>query len=565
MKQSPLLRQILSKCGSFQTASTRRHSTLRDPLARYGLGGQNWRKFNPESYQQLIYEALSKNVSYLEVAGQEGGEIAMVGAMQRALERNPDLLKSPVTITTRLGYRSLGEEKEETTKEESEKVNGSFSAGLRKGDVVLAEEKSTKGTSYDTPSNVVHNISSDFILDLVRKSPLLELQTEMPNLQLVFMLHNPEVQAVELLKDNPKASEDDRREYIQQRWTPTMECLEEFFASKDRKTFSFGVVSNGLGIPADKRHPMHLDPGLVIEAANAYQHFSTVELPANLLETHGWAVARKIKTEAPNLTMAAMRPLTCYPCLGTSSGFPFRLVDYALPALEDKSIGVFHDEMGSIEPGNGFRYTNDMTGIPAIYQMALQAAMSHFDAEELLEIKQERDLNMEERETLDGCKLMQSMIHDLDNDLEHVRSFAAHEDELYGRIIPLIYDTFELMDDKTSDVLQAYFAAYAVAVRYAIAKKTREVLKKGEYGSGVNVMYPNIPDSMTLQEFALRKMLAEKAFDRIVIGASTMQDFHHQTYLMEILGAEENPLDAIESPKASERKGKEEKDEDNAE
>ena len=61
---------------------------------------------------------------------------------------------------------------------------------------------------------------------------------------------------------------------------------------------------------------------------------------------------------------------------------------------------------------------------------------------------------MEERETLDGCKLMQSMIHDLDNDLENVRSFAAHEEELYGRIIPLIYDTFELMDDKTSDVLE---------------------------------------------------------------------------------------------------------------
>ena len=49
---------------------------------------------------------------------------------------------------------------------------------------------------------------------------------------------------------------------------------------------------------------------------------------------------------------------------------------------------------------------------------------------------------------------MQSMIHDLDNQLEDIRSFAAHEDELYGRIIPLIHDTFELMDDKTSDVLQ---------------------------------------------------------------------------------------------------------------
>jgi hypothetical protein len=60
------------------------------------------------------------------------------------------------------------------------------------------------------------------------------------------------------------------------------------------------------------------------------------------------------------------------------------------------------------------QFANEMIGIPAIYQITLQAAMLQFDAEELLEIKQERDLTMEERETLDGCKLVQSMVHDLD-------------------------------------------------------------------------------------------------------------------------------------------------------
>jgi hypothetical protein len=75
-----------------------------------------------------------------------------------------------------------------------------------------------------------------------------------------------------------------------------------------------------------------------------------------------------------------------------------------------------------------------------------------------------------------------------------------------------------------------------VAVRYAIAKKTREVLKEGEENSGIS--YPNIPDDMTLQEFALRSMLAEDAFDRIVIGASTLQDFENQTSLMEMLQSE---------------------------
>lgn len=73
--------------------------------------------------------------------------------------------------------------------------------------------------------------------------------------------------------------------------------------------------------------------------------------------------------------------------------------------------------------------------------------------------------------------------------------------------------------------------------------------------------YPDIPDSMTLQEYSLRRMLAEKAFDRIIIGASTMQDFHHQTHVMEVIGSEENPLEAIELLRVKE--SEESSDDDN--
>ena len=157
------------------------------------------------------------------------------------------------------------------------------------------------------------------------------------------------------------------------------------------------------------------------------------------------------------------------------------------------------------------------------------------------------------------------MIHDLDAQLQDIRSFAKHEDELYGKIIPLLYDTFEAMDDQTSDVLQAYFAAYAVAVRYAIAHKTRELLKNGEdkstKGSKTStVTYSDIPQQMTLQEYALRRMLSKTGnssdgndeestvgcFDRIIIGSSTSQDFEHQTHLMELIQSEDSdPIDSI--------------------
>mmetsp|Transcript_23199 Transcript_23199/g.50718 ORF Transcript_23199/g.50718 Transcript_23199/m.50718 type:complete len:622 (+) Transcript_23199:64-1929(+) len=560
------------------TAKSTRTGSRTTTLSRYGLGGQHWRQFNPESYQELIYQSLSKKVSHFEVAGQEGGGIAMTGAIQSALERNPDFLSSPVTITVRLGYRSLIGNTGANTADEDEQAAAAAAATPGEnqpmlGDVMLSQppEEGKSGTSnravaYDTPDNVVHNISSEYLLQAVRSSPLLELRDIMENLRLVFLLHNPEVQVVDLLQEDPRATPEAQQEFIRQRWTPAMETLQEYScnnSSSSSNGVSFGVCSNGLGIPKADNHPMHLDTNSVVQAAKTYDRFSTIQLPANLLETYGWEMARKIKAET-QLDVLAMRPLTCYPDLGTGSGYPFRLVDYSLPTLQDdgNSDGLNNNNDTDTTQQHGdsngagtssLRYTNEIAGIPTIYQMTLQAAMSHFDAEELLELKQERELSMEERETLDGCKLMQSMIHDLDNQLADIRSFAAHEDELYGRIIPLIHDTFELMDDTTSDVLQAYFAAYAVAVRYAIATKTREVLKGGEMGNQgsvstttTGITYPDIPQSMTLQEYALRHMLAEKCFDRIVIGASTMQDFDHQTQLMDAIDSgEEHPLEEL--------------------
>lgn len=521
-------------------ATSRRRCLSSSALERYGLGGHHWKRFDPSSYSELIYQALAKEVSLLEVSGQEGGEIAMVGAIQGAIERSPEVLdtkKRSLTVTTRIGYRG-----QELKQNEQEDNVESRDITKLAGDVVATEEGS---------ESVIHNVSADFILETMKASPLLELKDEL-NIKIAFLIHNPEVQVLELLKNDPNASFEDRQVYIQQRWQPALEKMQEY-TSGEGGGISFGVVSNGLGIPSEQNHPMHLGVDLVIDAAKQYDQFTTVQLPANLLENYGWEMARKLHSEVPPLDVMAIRPLTCYPDLGTGTGHPFRLVDYNLPSLHENPLGPF--EAQSSSSSSTVQYTNEMTGAPTIYQVALQTAMSHFDAEELLEIKQSRDLMMEERETLDGCKLVQSMIHDLDADLEHIRSFAAHEDELYSRIIPLLYDTFEAMDDRTSEVLSAFFAAYAVAVRYAIAKNTREVLQHGEGAGGSSmtstVTYPDIPKSMTLQEYSLRHLLADKTFSRVIIGASTMQDFSHQTQLMEEIG--DSPLDAISKANESEQ------------
>ena len=163
-------------------------------------------------------------------------------------------------------------------------------------------------------------------------------------------------------------------------------------------------------------------------------------------------------------------------------------------------------------------WTNEMERPPELYDLALKTAMQHFDAEDLLEKKSEGlELTAIERETLDGCKLLQSLLHDLDHGLENIRSFAAHEDDLYKKIIPLIHDTFEEYDEDTGDVLKSFFGAYSLAVRHAIAKNTRFLLRKGEGGNNVPT-YPDLPQETRLQDFALRHLLDADIFSKYIIG-----------------------------------------------
>jgi hypothetical protein len=136
------------------------NSSNSSSLSRYGLGGQNWRRFDPQSYQELIHTALAKQVSYMEVAGQEGGEIAMVGGIQSALHRSPEFSTLPLTITTRIGYRSLLVEASGEKKEKPETIT-------LPGDVLVTEEGSGSAPS------IAHNLSSDYILNSLESSPLL--------------------------------------------------------------------------------------------------------------------------------------------------------------------------------------------------------------------------------------------------------------------------------------------------------------------------------------------------------------------------------------------------------
>ena len=393
-----------------------------------------------------------------------------------------------------------------------------------------------------SPSQIVyHNISPTFIRDTIHTSPLVKMYQNVPSVDLIYCAHNPEAQGMELLtKDAPI---EEVRGYVKERMTQAFTTMEELVG--EEKIGSYGVCSNGLGLASS--HPMHLSWEDVVDASiqasksvhghdtDAHadvnitagsNHLSTVQLPANLLETHGLKVANRLKQylASPdamkdhgaflpkNIQIHATRPLTCYPNRGTGTGFPFKLVDYLISTVED---------------GSAKSWTHEMKGVPMFYTSVMNETMAHFDATHLLEIKEEeeRDLNMEERETLDGCKLLQSVIHDLDANMStgKLRTFADYEEQLFSKVVPLIHDTFEEWDGDSAAILQRFFEANGTAVRFSIAKTTRKLLKEG--GDGVEKY--DIPDDDSMQDFAIKFLLEQQCegdhatgplIDRVVVG-----------------------------------------------
>jgi hypothetical protein len=558
--------QQLNKNGSMMRMST-------SSVAKFGLGSQNRARMGEQAYEQLVATSLQHGVTLLE-AGQEGGDAALAKAYRNIAEQHPQVNDLNVTMTMRVGYRTLlfadSYNKEEEQLPSSSSSDSTASAttaatSMMTTDDVLVEEREEKGKF----SRVLHNISAEYIQQTLQQNPLVELQKDFP-IDLRVLVHNPEAQLQALLENNTGGSGapslEERHDYIWSKLQSSLEGLE--WAVSQKLIASHGIVSNGLGLPS--KHPLHFPSSLILNQVKERcpTHFTTVQLPANLLERTGIHVARELHQKDPQLEIFAMRPLSCYyPDLGTGTGHPFGLVDFNLPGSEDPTK---------------MQYTHEMQGPPAIYQVALQTAMSHFDADHLLEAKTERELTVEERETLDGCKLCQSMLHDLDKGLETVRSFAAHEDDLYQHIIPVIYDTFEDFDETTGEVLQAFFAAYAVAVRYAIAKRTRQLLLTGvdddnnnnsndddgasssggsssSGNSGGKIIYEDLPDKMKLQEYALRKIMAEPAFKRLVIGATTPTELLEDLDIVHMVAANEggSPLHVIQKLKEEQDKAKE--------
>lgn len=548
-------------------------NTMKNKL---GLGGNNWSRMEADKYESVIAKGLDKGITVIE-AGQEGGDQALLEALQKA----QDKFTNPVTATLRIGYRTIMPE--DNNSNDSGESSSLSSSESFPGDVSVEQHPflgpNRTMTPLDdedlrtTPSNtedgagqviqILHNTSEAYIQSQLAASPLVqEYQSSSSSLignkmSVVALLHNPEAQIMDLANeyDINEVSLENRQIFLTDRLVDAFCAMERAVA--DKQITSYGIASNGLVLPPE--HPLAISTDTILEAVKlAMQkvgapkkcHLSVIQLPINLMERTGLDIAKELYAkiqedeecqhlrDSPPLEIFAMRPLTCYPDRGTGTGHAFRLVDYLLPSgprhhdqvkegddgqdvkmLDDGEAQSLHEDEISDEDLASMQWTHLMDGPPLIFSISLKKAMAHFDAEALLEEKMKRELTSEERETLDGCKLLQSMLHDLDVGLSDVRSLGAHEQDLMQRIIPLIHDTFEGYDEETADVLGMFFKCYSLAVRYSVARNTRSLLQQGG-DDGRGYKYESIPENEKLQDYALKFLLNEKAISKVIIGAT---------------------------------------------
>ena len=463
-------------------------------IQKFGLGGHQWANTSLETYNDIVRTALHHKVDTLE-AGQEDGPLALAQAYRSALKSQPELEQQPVTLLVRIGYRTV--------------VPGSDVVPLLEHDVKVDELRSEhENTTIRAP--VLHNIGPDAIVNALETSvaPLLQLSQECSQVNLAILLHNPEVQGSQL-----GAPMEEREAHIQSNLSQGFAVLQEMVRSETLQ--AYGVVSNGINLPQD--HPLYLDHQTIDKAVNsnyqkrlqddAQQLEFILQLPDNLLERRGMDVAQQIRLSYPHWNIYGMRPLTCYPDLGTGSGKPILLADHYLQLDNNTKTG---------------QWTNRMAGPPESYTRALHLALAHLDAEDLVQKKlsPSQTLTPDEQDTLEAAQWVQSLLQDVDAGLESVRSVAAQNEYIMTNILPMLHETLDGCDDETATLLQEYFQSYFPTLHYASAKNVRKLLRQGEPGSNIPKCTDLQPE-VRLQEYALQYALQNNIVDKVLVGCLT--------------------------------------------
>jgi len=239
-----------------------------------------------------------------------------------------------------------------------------------------------------------------------------------------YLLHNPEYYLMHMIKDERQRTE--AQIIMLDRILDAFMLLEE--EVKEGRILSYGISSNSFSLDAKAMYFMpyedliSLATKAAFEVGNINHHFTTLQMPINLLEKEGLVCAHWAKTNG--LRVLANRPLNA-----TKDNLMFRLASYAEPK---EYFGLLNEAMGFLE-----------------------------------DVKADSIFNM---------------IGELDNYKHRFGWVGEYQSFLMSKIIPHIRQELMKIEDvytreNITKLLMDFFISYEEMVQYECSKQTKSMLE----------------------------------------------------------------------------------------
>ncbi|MDY0121998.1 MAG: aldo/keto reductase [Sulfurimonas sp.] len=306
----------------------------------------------------------------------------------------------------------------DTDMRESVEIVSKF--GYIQGETLLKHHEKAFEEVVEYSESCYHSIARSFLKEQLTQSlKRLELTTLD-----CYLIHNPEYYLLDAI--NKKIDKDTRLDEMYRRLYEAFIGLEE--EVKNGRILSYGISSNSFSKPIDHEEFLPYEDLLDLAqkasqaVGNAIHHFTTIELPINMLETEGLKCASWAKENG--LRVLANRPLNAQ-----KEQLMYRLADY------DESSEYYH----------------------------------HLN--ELLDVC-DNDL----------LRPLYNLIEQLDDNKHKFGWIGDYEAFLFAQIIPHMKKTLEKVDEANRDTMlhfiELFLTEYKKMVAYECSKHTRTMLKE---------------------------------------------------------------------------------------
>jgi aryl-alcohol dehydrogenase-like predicted oxidoreductase len=230
--------------------------------------------FKNPNHQKALLHAINSGISLIDTSSNYmGGEAEiLIGNLISEKSIDPD----QVTIVTKGGY-----------------IQGELLSQHLQGSLDIKEVVPYSRNCY-------HSIHPEFLLHQISAS---KKRLQLQSID-IYLLHNPEYYLMTYL-NKPGILQEEIRQEMQKRIQSAFIALEQSVQNGDIK--SYGISSNSFAKPADDplfleyKNLLHYAQNAALKVGFASHHFTTVQLPYNLLEKKGeailvWAKNRHLQT-----------------------------------------------------------------------------------------------------------------------------------------------------------------------------------------------------------------------------------------------------------------------------